>query len=106
VDVASIGIEAKRIEVFNKASQRYWYWVGAGKKYSIMEELLGIAKERIRGLEERVRQGDMPEFELKDNNRTILQRETQLIKAERSFQNASIELGVFVGEDTDLLLRG
>ncbi len=105
VDVASIGIEAKRIEVINKATQRYWYWVGAGKKYSIVEDLLSIARERLRGIEQRVYHGDLPEFELKDNKRSILQRENQLIKAERSFQNASIELGVFLGEEQEALLR-
>lgn len=105
VDVASVGVEAKRIEVINKATQRYWYWVGAGRKYSIVEDLLSIARERLRGIEERVNHGDLPEFELKDNKRSILQRESQLVKAERAFQNAGIELAVFLGNEEEVLLR-
>ncbi len=105
VDVASVGVEAKRIEVVNKATQRYWYWVAAGRKYSIVEDLLSIARERLRGIEERVIHGDLPEFELKDNRKSILQRESQLVKAERGFQNAGIELGVFLGEKEEILIR-
>lgn len=103
IDLAGLEFDSKRIDVTLKASAKYWYWVAAGNKKRIVSELLTLAKERLRGIEERVRQGDLPEFELKDNNRNILQRENQLVKANRSFQNASIELGVFIGRDNELI---
>ncbi len=96
------GIQNKKIEVIQKASKSYWVWVSFGKRLGIAKDLLVTAKERDYGIRERVSQGDLPEFELKDNQRTVLQRETQLIKAERSYQQASIELSVFISDEEGL----
>lgn len=106
LDIASIGFQLKQIEIINKATQRYWAWVGAGKKYKIAEELLSIARDRLNGIEERVALGDLPEFERNDNKRSILQRESQLVKAQRMFENAKIELDIFLSEENHLSDRG
>lgn len=85
-----------RVEAVRSASQRYWDWVAAGKRVSIFRALLAIAEARDEGLRERVRHGDVPEFERKDNERTILQRRAQLVTAERGVQQAAIELSLFL----------
>lgn len=85
-----------RIEAVRTASQRYWDWVAAGKRVTVFRGLLTIAEDRDKGLLERVRHGDVPEFERKDNERTILQRKSQLVTAERSFQQSAIELSLFL----------
>lgn len=84
-----------RIEAVRSASQRYWDWVAAGRRMAIYRALLTIAEARDKGLGERVRHGDVPEFERKDNERAILQRRAQLVTAERSLQQAAIELSLF-----------
>ncbi len=85
-----------RIEAVRTASQRYWDWVAAGKRVAIFRGLLTTAEARDSGLLERVRHGDVPEFERKDNERAIFQRKAQLVIAERGLQQAAIELSLFL----------
>jgi outer membrane protein TolC len=95
VDLASLSLEQQRIESLRNASHRYWDWALAGKRVVIFRSLLKIAEERDLGLAERVRHGDLPEFERRDNERAILQRRAQLVSAERSYQQATIELSLY-----------
>lgn len=100
ITIAEANAIHTRIEAIRLASQKYWDWVAAGKRVKIFRELLSIAETRDRGLLERVRQGDLPEFERKDNERAILQRRAQLVTAERSFQQAAIELSLFYRDES------
>lgn len=95
INLASKQVELKKIEYVYKATEKYWLWVAYGLRMNIASDLLATAKDRISGLRERVKQGDVAEIELKDNERTVLQRESQLVKAKRAFQNASFELSLF-----------
>ena len=95
ITVAEANAIQTRIEAVRSASQKYWDWVAAGRRVQIFRELLSIAEARDKGLLERVRHGDVPEFERKDNERAILQRKAQLVAAERSLQQSSIELSLF-----------
>lgn len=95
VDAADLQIAQQRLESLKNASHRYWDWVIAGKRLAIYRTLLKIAEERDLGLAERVRHGDLPHFERRDNERAILQRRSQLVAAERSFQQAAIELSLY-----------
>jgi outer membrane protein TolC len=65
-----------------------------GQTVAIFRTLLTIAEARDKGLLERVKHGDVPVFERKDNERAILQRRAQLVTAERGLQQAAIELSV------------
>ncbi len=95
VDAAESQFEQQRLESIRNACNRYWDWVAAGKRLSIYRTVLKIAEERDLGLADRVRHGDLPEFERRDNERAILQRRSQLVAAERSFQQAAIELSLY-----------
>ena len=96
IGLADQSVQMKRIEIVLRVSVAYWKWVAAGKKLTVVADLFRIAKERDSGLKERVAHGDIAEFERKDNLRGVLQRENQLYSAERSFQEASFELSLFV----------
>jgi hypothetical protein len=65
-----------------------------GQTVAIFRTLLTIAEARDKGLLERVKHGDVPVFERKDNERAILQRRAQLVTAERGLQQAAIELSL------------
>lgn len=95
VTVAEANALQARLEAVRIASQKYWDWAAAGNRVTIFRKLLLTAEERDKGLAERVRHGDVPEFERKDNERAILQRKAQLIAAERGLQQTSIELSLF-----------
>jgi len=85
-----------RLDAVRSGSLRYWDWAAAGQRVVVFRGLLTTAEDRDRGLAERVRHGDLPEFERKDNERAILQRKSQLVSAERSLQQTAIELALFV----------
>ncbi|NBX75589.1 MAG: TolC family protein [Proteobacteria bacterium] len=95
LQVADLQVIQQRIDAVKEASNRYWDWVSAAKKVEIYQALLKIAVERDDGLKERVKHGDLPEFERRDNERAILQRRSQLISAERSLQQATIDLSLY-----------
>jgi outer membrane protein TolC len=96
VDLAGLQVAQQRIEAVRGASQRFWDWAAAGLKVKIYQGLLKIAEERDKGLSQRVKAGDLPEFERRDNERAILQRKSQLVSAERALQQATIELSLFI----------
>jgi outer membrane protein TolC len=88
-------IQQVKLDSLKSAGIRFWDWVLAGKKVEVYRNLLKIAVERDAALNSRVKHGDLPEFEKKDNERSIFQRRSQLIQSERIFQNLSFELFLF-----------
>lgn len=88
-------IMRERINSINKASQAFWTWVASGRKYQIAEALLAKAKERNIALARQVELGSMPEIELTDNQRILIQRESLRLTSFRRFQQASINLSLF-----------
>jgi len=99
VFIADTQLAQQRIEAVRLATSRYWDWIAAGQRMEIYRVLLKIAEDRDSGLAERVRRGDLPVFERRDNERAILQRKSQLISAERSFQQATIELSLYLRDE-------
>lgn len=93
---AGFGVEQAQFESLRGAAQRYWDWVVAGRRLVIARELLEIARTRDEQLTRRVNMGDLPVFERTDNQRALTQRQSQVVAAERSLQQATIELSLFL----------
>jgi outer membrane protein TolC len=89
----------ERITFINQASRAYWDWVAAGRKYQISEELLGKARERNIALARQVELGAMPQVELTDNQRIMIQRESLRLSSFRRFQQTSIALSLFYRDE-------
>lgn len=85
-----------RIDYFRAAARAYWNWVAAGEQYRVADALLRIARDRQAGLEEQLQKGQIAEFVVIDNRRLIVEREGNLITAERRFQQASFELSLYL----------
>ena len=97
---AKASVEQQRLDAVRAASHRYWDWVAAGRRLQVARDMLAIAVARDAGLAVRVDRGDIPAFERAENERVIHQRRASVVAAERSFQNAQIELSLFYrGED-------
>ncbi len=105
IDAAKLGVGQQRIETVRAASLRYWDWVAAGYRVNVTRENLTIAVARDSALAIRVDRGEIPAFERIENERVVHQRTAQLAAAERSLQNASIELSMFVRAPDDSPLR-
>lgn len=94
VDIAKLSKDQQHVEITRIASQRYWDWVGAGRRVTIVSAWLDLALGRDAGLASRVARGEIPDIEREENRRTILQRRTQLVAVERGLEQASIDLSL------------
>jgi outer membrane protein, heavy metal efflux system len=95
-DAAGHAVAQSRLEATRAATLRYWDWVAAGRRYAIAVALRQLARDRDTQLEQRVRNGDLAAFEQVDNQRALVQREGQVVAAERLLQQTAIELSLFL----------
>lgn len=103
--LAELSIQKLKIEVIKEATKRYWKWVASGQEYLVNKDLLAIAKNRQNQITERIKLGDIPKMEGTENDRAILQRESQFVSAEREMQKAAIDLSLFLrAPDGNLIL--
>ena len=93
--LADAMVDQRRIELARVAALSYWDWTGARLKVQTYRRLLSVARERDRQITERVKRGDLPDFDRVDNQRAVLQREAQVLSAERSLKNSEFTLGLF-----------
>ncbi|MEM7230953.1 MAG: TolC family protein [Planctomycetota bacterium] len=88
-------VHAKRLLLLRKAALVYWKWRAAGEKLRIVRELLELARARRTSLDDRVREGLLPEINLIDNERLVVEREALEVAAIRMFEKASFALSLF-----------
>lgn len=100
VDVAGRSVDQLRIDAVRLGTFRYWDWVGAGRKVTLSQAWLDLAKVRDVGLARRVETGDLADMERQDNQRSILQRTAHLVSAQRALEQAAIELSMYLRADS------
>jgi outer membrane protein TolC len=93
-------VEQRRIELARAAALTYWDWTAARNKIRVYRTLLKVAEERDRQISERVKKGDLPDFDRVDNQRAVLQRQAQLLSAERGVKSAEYALSLFYRDGT------
>jgi outer membrane protein TolC len=93
--IADLTIDQQRLIVRQLAARRYWDWAAAGQRVRIAQDVLRIAQERDQALREASELGQIPAIEVTENRRQILQRQSQVVEAERGIQQAAIELSLF-----------
>ena len=96
---ADFEILMTRIGVAQQALIAYWRWVALGQKQLVYEELLNIAVQRQKGLEQEVKRGARPEIVLTENRQNITRRQSLLSTAQRDFNIAANELSLFYRDD-------
>ena len=84
------------------ASIKYWKWVESVQRLKITESLLEAAEERKSWINTRVKLGDIPALEAKDNERTILDRKTKVVIAEQELMSAALELSMYYRDEQGL----
>ncbi|MGR8952338.1 MAG: TolC family protein [Gammaproteobacteria bacterium] len=103
--IASHEYDQALLEVRRLAAHRYWDWVLAGQRLRITENLLTVAEQRNDGILERVKAGDIPEFEALDNQRAIIERRERKVAAQRLLEQSAIQLSLYLrGTDGEPLL--
>lgn len=94
VEIAKLGADQQKIEITRAAAQRYWDWAGAGARLAIVEGWLALAEARDGDLARRVEEGDLPEIEQLENERSVLSRKGQVVAASRRLEQAAIDLSL------------
>jgi len=89
-------IALSRIGFLRNASVAYWTWVAAGRSVEVARHLLEVAEARQKQIAGRVERGILPEIDLTDNQRLIVDRRIRLRGAERDVEQAAISLSLFL----------
>lgn len=100
VQLAEPVIERQRLDFHRAAARTYWNWVGAGQRLKISDSLVKLAVERDEQLKERVLAGPTANIERIDNQQNIALRNGVLVQAQRAFQQASIDLSLFLRDES------
>ena len=93
--LAGLTIDQQRLAIQQMAARRYWDWVASGQRIGIARDVLKIAQDRDRQLREAAQLGQIAAIEVTENRRQILQRQAQLVEAERGLQLTAFDLSLF-----------
>ena len=96
VALAEPVIERQRLDFQRAAARTFWNWVAAGHRLKVAEALVKLATERDDQLKARVEAGPAANIERIDNQQNIALRNGVLVQAQRGFQQASIDLSLFL----------
>lgn len=89
--------------VLQKASKEYWTWIYA---YQLKMEYVGLyelAKKRQEIIKARVKKGDLPDIYLTENLQYLLQRQNQLMEADRDLEIQKRMLALYVRDPQGLV---
>lgn len=96
VAIAEPTIDRQKLDFQRAAARTFWMWVGAGHRLKVAEALVQLATERDDQLKARVVGGPVANIERVDNQQNIALRNGVLVQAQRSFQQATIDLSLFL----------
>jgi len=99
VQVADSSLGEARLAALRTGGSRYIDWVGAGLRRQVAQSLFDLAKVRDEGLQVRVQRGDIPAIERIDNQRALWQRQGLQVAAQRSVEQAALELSLFLRDE-------
>lgn len=100
VAIAEPTIDRQRLDFHRAAARTYWNWVAAGQRLKVVADLVKLATDRDEQIKGRVNAEVAGNFERIDNQQNIALRNGVLVQAERTFQQATIELSLFLRNDT------
>lgn len=85
----------KRLETTKKAADAYWRWVAWSQSREIARLLLGLAEDRQTQIERAVEEGQVAPIAITDNQRSIVDRRSKLVKAQRGVEKSAIKLSLY-----------
>ena len=94
--IAEPVIERQRIDFHRAAARVYWAWVAAGQRKRFADELVELAADRDEQLKARIKEGYTANVERIDNQQNLALRYGVQVQARRAFQQATIDLSLFL----------
>ncbi len=95
-EAADDGLSVTKLDLELAAARAYWGWVSTGQNREVARALLELAEQRDAQLRRRFQAGSIPQFDVVDNERILLERRAFLVAAERAFEKATFELSLFL----------
>ena len=96
VSLAEPAIERSRLDYMRSAARAYWSWMGSGERRGAADRLLDLALERDLELKLRVDEGATANIERVDNQQNVALRNGLIVQADRSVQQATIDLSLYL----------
>ena len=94
--LADLSVEQQLLELRRLATSRFYEWVAAGERRAVARSLLQLAVDRDQQLAQRAGAGEVARFDRQDNARALVQREAAVVQAQRSLEQAALELSLFL----------
>jgi outer membrane protein TolC len=101
VEIADPVIARARIDFVRAAARTYFAWVAAGQRLQVTRELLRLATDRVGAISRAVERQFLAPIDVDDNQRLIAQRQVLVARAERTLQQAALELSLFLRDEDD-----
>jgi outer membrane protein TolC len=95
VSLAEPMILRSRLDYMRAAARSYWNWSGSGERRLAADYLVDLAAERDVEIALRVKTGAVANIERLDNQQNIALRQAVVVQADRSVQQATIDLSMF-----------
>jgi outer membrane protein TolC len=99
VQAAEPTIDRARIDYQRAATRSYWSWVASGLRVKLATTLLDLARERDIQIEALLKRGVSSRVDRIDNQQNVAARGALLAEAQRLFQQASVDLSLFLRSD-------
>lgn len=93
---AEHSVDQVLLALTREAAGAYFAWLSAGQRMRVLEQLVALARFRDAQIATKVKLGALPPIEQLDNQRSLLERERQLVSARRSFDKAAIDLSLYL----------
>lgn len=95
-EMAGVSLAGERLELQREAAYHYWDWVAAGRQLGIAQDQLTLAVTRHEQLARRAAAGDIPQIEHTENERVLLERQAELIAAQRKLEQSALKLSLYL----------
>ena len=79
-----------------EAAKRYWAWVAASRALQVAEDQLQLAERRNLAFTREVELGSRAKFDLLDNQRALLERQSEVASAQQKVFLAALDLSLLV----------
>ena len=93
-------IVLSRLDYARAAARSFWMWLGNGEREGAAERLEQLAVQRDGEIEAKVDRGVMANIERLDNQKNIALRRGLLVQADRAVQQSTIDLSLFLRDDS------
>lgn len=89
----------EKIRVQHAAMNAYFEWLAAGQNLDVFRDLVELAQERQKALNERAKRGDIAKITATENLQALYRRQGQMNDAERVFANAANNLSLYLRDE-------